>query len=387
MSTTLAEVVTALNDPIVSENGGGHNNKGIEFQRSWAIIKMIELKKSGSNDFLFIFEAVQDISILNSAISPTKIEVYQLKKLERKEWTWASLTHLHTPVDPNSEKKSSSGKKLTKPLEEVLKSPLGKLFQTLSSFKDLETAGGFISNAGCDIPLSNGGTVATSLPVKLNELPTHLSELLQAALDKVQRPGSKKSDLSSVFLEKTDLPVDDPYTYTIGYIYNYLNSVSPKHAGQAGSFFQSIMMKLGPLSSNTRKARTVDEMKTMHGYSSHELNAALQDLHNTPDVELHLKQWLEILQQDEIAFWEVSQINAAASGIFFRRLTGAKYPEDDEIAKYCEAWLEETALGTDLVAVFRSGVDSLSSRFETTKKPELQAHFLIKAIEKCVNLI
>ncbi|GAB1715036.1 MAG: hypothetical protein NTAFB05_00780 [Nitrobacter sp.] len=185
----------ALGDPDIAESGGAHNQKGIEFQKNWAIVKMFALKEKGAVNFLFLFEAVQDIAILNSPTAPTSIEVFQVKKKDRTEWTWTSLTNLHVPDDPV--KKGKSKVKKTKPLDGIADSPLGKLFASLTCFKTLESSGGFISNAGCNLVLASGGNVATSLPVALSELPSHFTDLLQAALNAVHKSASAKSDCYS----------------------------------------------------------------------------------------------------------------------------------------------------------------------------------------------
>lgn len=384
MSTALDEVVFAICDPDTAESGGAHNQKGIEFQKNWAIAKMFSLKEKATIDFLFLFEAIQDVAILNSSTAPTSIEVFQIKKKDRMEWTWASLTNLHAPDDPS--KKAKSKVKKTKPLDGVADSPLGKLFASLANFKTLESSGSFISNAGCNLVLASGGNVANSLPVALSELPSHFTDLLQAALDSVHRPGGAKPDLSKIVLEKVDIPADDAQTYTIGVVHKYLDKVSPVHAGQARSFVESLLAKLGPLGAKTAKATTLDEMRSRHGYSLGQLNAALGDLQQTPDVEFHLKQWLDQLAKEGLVFWEVSQIRVAATAIFSRKLFGTPLPADVEISACCDAWLGINKIGTNLMPVFEGGTAHLRTEFPTAKKAELQAHFLLKAIEQCVDL-
>lgn len=383
LSTALDEVILALSDPDTAEVGGGHNQKGIEFQKNWAIVKMFALKEKGEIDFLFLFEAVQDVSILNSSSSATAIEIFQVKKKDRKEWTWGALTNLHVPDDPSKARKG--GVRKTKPLHGISESPLGKLFASIAGFKALKSSGGFISNAGCDLEISTGGNVATSLPVALSKLPEHFTDLLQAALDKVQKLGNSKSDLSTVFLEKVELPVDDAQTYTIGIVHNFLNRVSPMHAGQAKSFVESLLAKLGPLGAKTAKATTIEEMKSRQGYSLEQLNAALGELQQIPDVDFHLRHWLDQLANEGLPFWETSQIRAASTGIFSRKLFGAQSSSDDEIAVSCEEWLAVNAISAMLMPVFVSGVESLRSKFPAARKAELQAHFLLKAIEQCVD--
>jgi hypothetical protein len=384
LSTALDEVVLALGDPDIVESGGAHNQKGIEFQKNWAIVKMFALKEKAAIDFLFLFEAVQDVAILNSSSAPTSIEVFQVKKKDRMEWTWASLTNLHVPDDPS--KKAKSKAKKTKPLEGVADSPLGKLFASVASFKTMENSGNFVSNAGCNLLLASGGNVATSLPVALSELPSHFTELLHAALDSMHEPDSVKADLSKIFLEKVDVPVDDAQTYTIGIVHKYLDKVSPLHAGQARSFVESLLAKLGPLGAKTAKATTIEEMRSRHGYSLEQLNAALGDLQQTPDIEFHLKQWLDQLSKEGLVFWEISQIRAAATSIFSRKLFGSPLHADVEISACCDAWLRINKIGTNLMPAFESGTNHLRAEFPSAKKAELQANFLLKAIEQCVDL-
>lgn len=129
ISDPLAELLALVNNKQLAEVGGGHNQKGVDFQRHWAVMRMFELEGAGEKDFLFLFEALQDVAVLDSATSPTRICLYQVKKKDRKEWGWADLTGLHQPPDL---KKSANPKKPSKatkakPLKEVRGSPIGKL--------------------------------------------------------------------------------------------------------------------------------------------------------------------------------------------------------------------------------------------------------------------
>lgn len=383
MSAALDEVLLAMGDPQTAESGGAHNQKGIEFQKNWAIIKMFALREQGIIDFLFLFEVVQDVAILNSSTTPTAIEIFQIKKKDRKEWTWASLTHLHNPDAPSKQQQVKAKK--TKPLDGVSESPVGKLFAALSGFKTIDGSGRFVSNAGCDLELAAGGNAATSLPVPLSALPAHFTDLLQSALDSLQMAGHTKSDLSKVFLEKVDISVDDAQTYTIGIVHRFLDSMSPKHAGQARSFVESLLAKIGPLGTKTAKATTIEEMKSRHGFSSEQLNNALGSLQQTPDVEFYLNDWLGELRGG-LEFWEVAQIRGAFAGIYTRKLLGTPLPADIEVAECCDIWLTVNPMTGRLKLMFESGLDHLGTVFPDVKKAELQAHFLMKAIEKCVDL-
>jgi hypothetical protein len=143
MINPFTELLAVTNHEDFAEVGGSHNQKGVEFQRHWAVMRMFELEMAGEQDFLFLFEAIQDVAIVDSCTSPTTICVYQIKKKDRKEWTWTDLTMLHHPQDPS--KPSNVRKVRVKPLTDIQNSPLGKLYATILAFKELQSTGRFVS--------------------------------------------------------------------------------------------------------------------------------------------------------------------------------------------------------------------------------------------------
>src|SRR4051794_26588200 len=130
-------VLRIANDKTLSETGGGHNQKGVDFQRYWSVMRMFELESDGVSDFLFLFETIQDVAVLDSPTNPATITVYQVKKKDRKEWTWSALTGLNAP-----------GKKTKPDGSKVTESPLGKLYLGVRACEGLTTEGYFVSNAG-----------------------------------------------------------------------------------------------------------------------------------------------------------------------------------------------------------------------------------------------
>lgn len=152
----IEEVFRVATRKDLAESGGGHNQKGVDFQRAWAIERMFDLEKSGASDFLFLFESIQDVAELDSPTAPSSIRIYQVKKKDRKEWSWAELTHL---VEPGKKRRASKN-----PPPDIKDSPIGKLYSSALAFKELKCSGRFISNNGCDLPLNGGGNAATSCP-------------------------------------------------------------------------------------------------------------------------------------------------------------------------------------------------------------------------------
>ena len=141
-SNQIEEVFRIATRKDLTETGGGHNQKGVDFQRAWAIERMFDLERSGASDFLFLFESIQDVAELDSSTTPSSIRIYQVKKKDRKEWGWAELTHL---VEPGKKRKASK-----RPPPDIKNSPIGKLYSSALAFKELKCSGRFISNNGCD---------------------------------------------------------------------------------------------------------------------------------------------------------------------------------------------------------------------------------------------
>lgn len=172
ISAGAAELLLVANKPGLAETGGGHGAKGVDFQRWWAVLRMVEMEQANEPDFLLLFETVQDVTELDSVHSPSRARVYQVKKKDRGEWTWSVLTG--TTVPPRKKSSKAASPVFTK----VSDSALGKLQLSLAAFEKLPVEAYFISNAGCDIPLATGGNAATSMPCSLADFAIEHVQLL-----------------------------------------------------------------------------------------------------------------------------------------------------------------------------------------------------------------
>lgn len=381
MSNALQGVLQATLDAPPRDSGGTHGPKGTEFQKNWAISKMFELREQGTDDFLFLFESLQDVAILDSALLPTKIEVIQIKKKDRGEWTWNSLTMLHLPTDPADE--PAAGLPRKKKISDTSASIIGKLYRTVLSIPELDVSGRFVSNAGCDITLPEGRSVAVSVPIAMSELPAHFRELLESALDAIREADHPAVDLSRLKLEKTGLSVDDPIKDSMATAYIYLKKHSPKHLEQAESFVASLLVQLSALGMKTARARTIDEMRSMHGYSMGQFTSALADLEATVDADAILAMLLDQLRNEGMGFTENVRIRRNVADIYRRALANKFLPGEAELGDACDRWLGSTPLVDPLRPFFAAGVIHLRTSFSSFAADEIMAHLLVKAIRKC----
>lgn len=371
----ITELLNVVNDVDLAETGGGHGQKGVDFQRYWAIHRMIELENSGVKDFLILIEAVQDIAELDSCKSPTSICLYQVKKKDRKEWSWNELTKLRKPTAKKTNESSFK------------ESPLGKLYATFIAFDNLKVSGKFISNRGCDIPLADGKNAATSLPSSLNHLSEDYKQLIIEKMAELSSESDATAALPNIYLERVAIPPDDPKTHVVGYTHQFLENRSQRHAGQARSFVDALMAIIGPLGARTDACNTFDELCRLHGFTRSKFTSALGDLEKVPDISSHLDSWLTQLGNEGMGIMEITSIRTQVADIFRNQVMGNKDKNDEEYAliQDIDNFLDASEISNELRPIFEQVYYQLSEKHPSFKKSQILAQFVIRAIKKCVD--
>lgn len=376
-SDALDELLFVINSKDLAETGGGHNQKGIDFQRAWALSRMFDLENSGAEDFLFLFEAIQDVAEMDSEQLPSKVCIYQVKKKDRGEWKWKDLTSL---FDPGQTKAASQN------AADIQGSPLGKLYSSVLAIKKLTSEGKFISNAGCDLPLSDGTNAATSISCDLSQLSaTHLGPLSKG-LDSLHTLDTLPSNPKFIRIEKVPIHPDAPMNYLRGKIVSFLNERSPKHAGQATSLADALLAKIGPLGAKTDSCKTFDELRKERGYSKNEFISSIGTLEQVPDQEGILETWLmQLATEGGTNFMELGRIRVAASRIFRSHVMGGEDPLAKKLIAACDSWLEANHPGTSIKDFLNKAIAELADSHPSFKSAEFTAHFLLRAANKCVD--
>lgn len=373
----IEEVFRVANRKDLAETGGGHNQKGVDFQRAWALARMFELEKEGADDFLFLFESIQDVAELDSSISPSSIRIYQVKKKDRGEWGWRDLTKLLEP-----DKKKSAAQ----PASDIKDSMIGKLYSSVLAFKELKSSGRFISNSGCDLPLNDGTNAATSLPCDLSRLEAKHLKLLTKGLETMHEAGSLPADSSLIHVEKVPIHPDSPVTHLCGIVVSFLTERSPRHAGQASALVDALLAKIGPLGAKTDSCPTFDELRKERGYSRNEFVSALGMLEKVPDQEALIDLWLNQLSSEGGAtFIEIASIRLAVSKIFRLQVMGGEDPQAMALAVDCDQWLNANAPGPVLKSFIEKAKADLAGLHPAIRSAEFIAHFLLRVTKKCVD--
>ncbi len=371
------EVFRVASSTELAETGGGHNQKGVDFQRAWALSRMFELEESGADDFLVLFEAVQDVAELDSETDPSSIRIYQVKKKDRGEWEWSHLTRLPTPG-----KRVRAGQHI----EDIKHSPIGKLYSAVLAFKGLKCDGAFLSNAGCNLPLANGDNAATSVSCDLSQLAAGHLDLLKAGLEYLHDAGTSPPNPNLIGVQKASIHPDAPTTHLQGVAVAFLNKRSPRHAGQAKSLVDALLTEVGPLGAKTDTCSNFDELRRQRGYSRGQFASALGFLEQVPDLVALAEKWLDqLVAEGALNFMEATSVRVAMAAIYKRQLVGGDDPMTAALAADCDAWLE-TNTPEPLLGPFFDGARShLAPSHPSVRAAELTAHIALRAVRKCVD--
>ncbi|MCW7464005.1 dsDNA nuclease domain-containing protein [Leptospira limi] len=369
------DILKYINDKDLSESGGKHNQKGIEFQKYWSILRMFELMKNDADDFLLLFEAIQDIAEFDSATKPKSVTIYQIKKSDRKEWTWNKLTGL-----PETQNNKQNAK-----YEAFKESIICKLFYSIESFKKLNSIGVFISNSGCDILLESGDNVATSTKSSISELSNQYIEIIAKAIETIYTIPKLNQNLNRIFLERTYLPVDDPKTYCIGYVHNFLNERSPRHSGQAKSLVDALIVSISPLGAKTEKCKSFSEVVQRQGYSKASLLEALSNLQTIPDAIELLDFWLKDLQDSGYSAFDIVKVKLTATNIYKNIVLGNFSTEDQKLIEEIDKFLSTTIKDKKDISYVKRALAIFRPQNPKKTETELIGYLLIRIIIKCVD--
>jgi hypothetical protein len=375
--SNIDEVFRVANSKELAETGGGHNQKGVDFQRAWALSRMFELEGSGVNDFLILFEAVQDVAELDSETIPSSIRIYQVKKKDRGDWEWSQLTHLSGPVNKRRASKRAG---------KIKDSPIGKLYSTVRAFRDLKSSGAFLSNTGCNLPLANGNNAATSVSCDLSQLEPGYLSLLKDGLESLHEAGASPANLELIRIEKVPIHPDAPETHLQGIAVAFLSKRSPRHAGQAKSLVDALLAQIGPLGARTDSCSNFGELRRQRGYARGQFLSALGSLEQVPDLLALAETWLErLVTEGALNFMDVTRVRVAMAAIYKRQVMGGNDPPTVALASDCDAWLEANSPGLSLGSFFEAARSHLTRSHPSFRPPELTAHIALRAVRKCVD--
>ncbi|MCY8929856.1 DUF4297 domain-containing protein [Bacillus subtilis] len=190
------------------ETSGSRSANRFDYQKDWAILKLIELHKSGE-DYLLVLDYYDDIVVFDSEEEPEKVEFFQVKT-GSSNWTLKKLL------------KRNKGK--NGPLPSIL----GKMYGCKMQFPDHTLSLNFISNFSLSIDLKDKKKKSTeSSEVPFSEI---CDKKLSEIVEQLKEEHSITDDPEFVeitFFRKTNLALIEREPFVKGKLGDYLEEIDP----------------------------------------------------------------------------------------------------------------------------------------------------------------
>ncbi len=192
-----------------SENSGSRSGNRFDFQRDWALVKILELHEN-NNDYIVILDYHDDILILDSETDPKNINFYQLK-------TRSKNITVNTLIE----------RKKSKQADQIINSILGKLYINKINFGDSTLGLYLVSNMPFKIKLIDASAdKATSYDIiPLKNLHEDEKKIIQQALN--EEFGVNYNDIFDLTtLMKTPLSLQEHSEHAQGKVISFLKKTN-----------------------------------------------------------------------------------------------------------------------------------------------------------------
>lgn len=290
-----------LADTATDDNAGQIASQGFTFQEWYAVLLITELLEL-PDDFALGVEVKEDISVLDSASTPTKIEFCQVKTNEQAiAWT---LKELH-----------AKGRKLKDGSHPP--SILGKLYKRRQEFLGHPTKLRFVSNTSFKIKDGKGDAL-TSHDYQLTSLTAAGKKVVGRALAEQLSLQEGDIDLTDVRLHRSDLSLGRQHLFISGKLSDLAHKqLIPFEVPQPVVAALMLASDVRSRGSNTSFAATFEELRKKRLISRSDALATLSNLSKpSKSVADIFDDGIELLRRDpEHDYGEVEEIQEQRASV------------------------------------------------------------------------
>lgn len=262
------------------ENSGSVSSNRFDYQKNWAICKLLEL--SEKDDFLLAFEFYEDIIIFDSSKSPNFIDFYQVKTKSKGKHSISSLT------------KKTKGSSI-----------LGKLFNNKVNFENETKSLNIIAN--CDYNVKPKVGESFGLKICCDNLSKNEKDKLINALTSELSITWKSEYEKIIFLEKSDLTIEHHSELTQQKLIKHIEKKSGDIKYSPSLAYRTIFDEVKRRNNIEKELQSFDELVKYKSISKQEFEHIIQVVTTQPDK-------FEILKQEI-----VSRLDSENVSFGFRR--------------------------------------------------------------------
>jgi len=240
------------------ERAGSTASSRFDYQKDISICMLLEYHEKG-NDYLFVFDYHDDLVVLDSEVSPTKYNFFQIKAKETGYW------QLNALVKPKKGKADA-----------VLPSILGKMHDHLQNFPTATESLTFLSNTKLSVKLKGLKTPKQYEQVNLGKLGNDTCRIVQTALEKELAPGKLLANFFNItFFASHALSVNDSSTHTKGKLSEFLNKRTQGKKYNVESVYKNILDEVKRKSNDSSVISDFAQLKERKGIGRSTLEEVL----------------------------------------------------------------------------------------------------------------
>jgi hypothetical protein len=268
------------------ENSGSKSANRFDYQKNWALCKILELHLSGKN-YLLVLDFHEDVLVLDSETDPTKIQFYQIKTTQQGHWTLTQLL---------GQKEGKRSKKLP--------SKIGKLYSNKIKFPDTSKSFHFVSNGYFKVKLNSNKNPYDCNSICINQLDKKQKDNFCSKLAKELK--IKKTDVNQqiIFLEITDLSLRSHNDHAQGKLVEFLNKIRPQRKYAVQVIYNVLFDEIKRRTDYEQQITSFDECKNKKSICKSSFDKILEEIEPTISMD---KIWEELSPQLSTEGWEIKE--------------------------------------------------------------------------------
>jgi hypothetical protein len=341
------------------ESGGATASNRFDFQKNWAICKVLELHKRPS-DYLLTLEHHDDIIIFDSSTDPKKISFYQVKTKDGN-WTLNQII---------KQQKTKSGN--------LTNSYLGRLYLHLETFDKSVESLNFITNAVIKGKLKGNQKCEETSGFSCDQLEDKELQNLENGLKSETGNTILKDFKKRTFFKLGELDIHQHEIITKGKLSEFIDEQFPDSKYQIAPLYRSIFDEIKMKSNYEREVTDFEGLKKSKSLSRNDVESYLGMISKQNDRNELTKSIENRLNSEMADFKLVKSFNAKAKVYEIKLMN-----YNDKFLKKTEKKIEQVLsnasvnLSDGLVSSMESVINRLDLSKMTTGDIDLE---LIKTI-------
>lgn len=204
------------------EIAGARTSKQYDYQKDLSLYLLLE-NHTKKDDYVFLFDFHEDLVMLDSAQTPSKIDCFQIKtKTTKGNWTAKAL--IYRP-DGNA-------------------SHLGKLYYNKVIFDGKVNTLNFVTNATFSLELLDKTDSKLKATIIASELSSKEKDLFKEKIKEEYKLDSDPEYEGYTFFKVSDFYFDDSSTYCKGKLENFFHSLNPNHTANVTLAYNQIFNEI-----------------------------------------------------------------------------------------------------------------------------------------------